>query len=142
MTLRELVDEELDLTNFQKQFNQMLANIDNFSNQAKNVYNDPNILKNFEVLKNSGAAVSKSLADAQAKQQQQVQQQQAQQNAQNKQNLENKVDNVINAQNQQNTAIQKSIETLKKERDTDITKQIAATVEKTISNALKQKTKK
>lgn len=138
MTLKELIDEELDLSNFQKQFNQMMLNINNFSNQAKNVYNDPNIIKNFETLKNSGMLVSKSLADAQAKQQQSQQQQQMQ----NQEDLSNKVNDMATTQSQQQNqtaAIQKSIETLKNGKDSDLTKQIAATVEKTVNAALKQK---
>ena len=50
MTLRQLIDEELDLTNFEKQYGQLMQSLNNFSEQAKNVYNDPNILKNFENL--------------------------------------------------------------------------------------------
>ena len=87
MTLRQLIDEELDLTNFEKQYGQLMQSLNNFSKKTKNVYNDPNILKNFENLKNQGSAIGQAMQQAKLEQQkkQQLEQQQAQQNQQNKQ---------------------------------------------------------
>ena len=81
MTLREVIDEELDLKEFNKQFAQLMQNLNTFSDQAKSVYNDPNILKNFEMLKQSGMAATKALqmAQQQSKDQQQANMQQQQQ---------------------------------------------------------------
>ncbi len=69
MTLRQLIDEELDLTNFEKQYGQLMQSLNNFSEQAKNVYNDPNILKNFENLKNQGSAIGQAMQQAKLEQQ-------------------------------------------------------------------------
>ena len=167
MTLREIIDEELDLKEFNKQFAQLtpclirqgvnflafrqisivclIQNLNTFSDQAKSVYNDPNILKNFEMLKQSGMAATKALqmAQQQSKDQQQANMQQQQQqttdqvaqmsNAQQQQNQQNK---------EQFQQIQKSIETLNKERKDDSTKQIASIVTKEIEKQLKNLGKK
>lgn len=145
MTLREIIDEELDLKEFNKQFAQLMQNLNTFSDQAKSVYNDPNILKNFEMLKQSGMAATKALqmAQQQSKDQQQANMQQQQQqttdqvaqmsNAQQQQNQQNK---------EQFQQIQKSIETLNKERKDDSTKQIASIVTKEIEKQLKNLGKK
>ena len=145
MTLREIIDEELDLKEFNKQFAQLMQNLNTFSDQAKSVYNDPNILKNFEMLKQSGMAATKALqmAQQQNKYQQQANMQQQQQqttdqvaqmsNAQRQQNQQNK---------EQFQQIQKSIETLNKERKDDSTKQIASIVTKEIEKQLKNLGKK
>ena len=69
MTLRQLIDEELDLTNFEKQYGQLMQSLNNFSEQAKNIYNDPNILKNFENLKNQGSAIGQAMQQAKLEQQ-------------------------------------------------------------------------
>ena len=127
MTLREIIDEELDLKEFNKQFAQLMQNLNTFSDQAKSVYNDPNILKNFEMLKQSGMAATKALQIAQ---QQNKDQQQANMQQQNQQNKE------------QFQQIQKSIETLNKERKDDSTKQIASIVTKEIEKQLKNLGKK
>src|SRR5574344_1172874 len=122
MTLRQLIDEELDLTNFEKQYGQLMQSLNNFSEQAKNVYNDPNILKNFENLKNQGSAIGQAMQQAKLEQQkkQQLEQQQAQQNQQNKQQQQDQqnqqLQQVQTQQGKQLQQIQKSVEALAKDK--------------------------
>jgi hypothetical protein len=140
MTLRQVIDEELNLENFNKQFAQLMQNLNNFTNQAKTVYNDPNILKNFETLKQSGMATAKALQMAQQQNKDQ-QQQNMQQQQQQTSNQVSQMSNAQQQQQQQNKAqfqqIQKSIETLSKERKEDTTKQIASIVTKEIEKQFK-----
>lgn len=144
MTLRQLIDEELDLTNFEKQYGQLMQSLNNFSEQAKNVYNDPNILKNFENLKNQGSAIGQAMQQAKLEQQkkQQLEQQQAQQNQQNQQNKQQQQDQqnqqlqqVQTQQGKQLQQIQKSVEALAKDKQKSATKEIA----KSLAKDLKKK---
>ena len=142
MTLRQLIDEELDLTNFEKQYGQLMQSLNNFSEQAKNVYNDPNILKNFENLKNQGSAIGQAMQQAKLEQQkkQQLEQQQAQQNQQNKQQQQQDQQNqqlqqVQTQQGKQLQQIQKSVEALAKDKQKSATKEIA----KSLAKDLKKK---
>ena len=138
MTLRQLIDEELDLTNFEKQYGQLMQSLNNFSEQAKNVYNDPNILKNFENLKNQGSAIGQAMQQAKLEQQkkQQLEQQQAQQNQQNKQQQQDQqLQQVQTQQGKQLQQIQKSVEALAKDKQKSATKEIA----KTLAKDLKKK---
>ena len=141
MTLRQLIDEELDLTNFEKQYGQLMQSFTNFNEQAKNVYNDPNILKNFENLKNQGTAIGQAMQQAKLEQQkkQQLEQQQAQQNQQNKQQQQDQqnqqLQQVQTQQGKQLQQIQKSVEALAKDKQKSATKEIA----KSLAKDLKKK---
>lgn len=141
MTLRQLIDEELDLTNFEKQYGQLMQSLNNFSEQAKNVYNDPNILKNFENLKNQGSAIGQAMQQAKLEQQkkQQLEQQQAQQNQQSKQQQQDQqnqqLQQVQTQQGKQLQQIQKSVEALAKDKQKSATKEIA----KSLAKDLKKK---
>ena len=141
MTLRQLIDEELDLTNFEKQYGQLMQSLNNFSEQVKNVYNDPNILKNFENLKNQGSAIGQAMQQAKLEQQkkQQLEQQQAQQNQQNKQQQQDQqnqqLQQVQTQQGKQLQQIQKSVEALAKDKQKSATKEIA----KSLAKDLKKK---
>ena len=141
MTLRQLIDEELDLTNFEKQSGQLMQSLNNFSEQAKNIYNDPNILKNFENLKNQGSAIGQAMQQAKLEQQkkQQLEQQQAQQNQQNKQQQQDQqnqqLQQVQTQQGKQLQQIQKSVEALAKDKKKSATKEIA----KSLAKDLKKK---
>ena len=141
MTLRQLIDEELDLTNFEKQYGQLMQSLNNFRKKKKNVYNDPNILKNFENLKNQGSAIGQAMQQAKLEQQkkQQLEQQQAQQNQQNKQQQQDQqnqqLQQVQTQQGKQLQQIQKSVEALAKDKQKSATKEIA----KSLAKDLKKK---
>lgn len=141
MTLRQIIDEELDLTNFEKQYGQLMQSLNNFSEQAKNIYNDPSILKNFESLKTQGTAIGQAMQQAkleQAKLEQQKKQQleQDQQNQQDKQNQQNQqLQQTQTQQGKQIQQIQKSVEVLAKDKQKTATKEIA----KSLAKDLKKK---
>lgn len=137
MTLRQLIDEELDLTNFEKQYGQLMQSLNNFSEQAKNVYNDPNILKNFENLKNQGSAIGQAMQQAKLEQQKKQQlEQQNQQNKQQQQDQQNQqLQQVQTQQGKQLQQIQKSVEALAKDKQKSATKEIA----KSLAKDLKKK---